>query len=171
MAEPNTIRIAVPVGPDGQIWGHFGKTEVFKMYDITEGAEDIAYGFVETDGQGHGALSELLERYGVSLVICGGIGGGAVNGLAAFGIRVFPGISGDPDQAVLALLNGSLQSAEGPTCGCGGHHDHGEEGCGGHHDHEEGGCGCGGHHDHEEGGCGCGGHHDHEEGGCGCGGH
>lgn len=145
--EKNTIRFAIPVDENGQIWGHFGKTQRFKMYDIEEGSEDIAYGFVDTDGQGHGALADFLARWGVSYVICGGIGGGAVAGLQAYDIRVIPGVAGDPDQALLAFLNGTLDAADGPTCNC--HH--------GEHDHEEGhSCGCHGDHDHEDGhGCGC----------------
>ena len=33
-------------------------------------------------------------------MICGGIGGGALQALAQAGIQVYPGVSGDADQAV-----------------------------------------------------------------------
>ena len=94
-------------------------------------------------------------------LICGGIGGGAINALTEAGIEVCSGASGDTDKAVEDYLNGKLIDA-GRTCD---HHGEGHT-CG---DHEEGhGCG---HHDAEENhSCGCGSHEGTESGeGCGCG--
>ena len=109
-------------------------------------------GIVDTQGSGHAAISEFLAAQGVQAVLCGGIGHGALVALAQLGIDVVPGVSGNPDEAIQQLIDGTLQPAGmGCGCGCGGH---------GHHEHGEGGCGCGGHgHDegHEAGGCCC--HH------------
>ena len=38
-------------------------------------------------------------------LICGGIGGGAQTALAAAGIKLFGGVSGDADEAVEAFIN------------------------------------------------------------------
>ena len=42
------------------------------------------------------------------VLICGGIGGGAQTALAAAGIELFGGVSGDADEAVNALINETL---------------------------------------------------------------
>ena len=81
---------------------------------------------------------------GIEVVICGGIGGPAMQSLMEHGIMVVPGVQGDIDVAVSSLLDGSLSAGQEPTCSS---HDH-------HHEDGEG-CHCGGH--DEEGGCGCGG--------------
>ena len=86
---------------------------------------------------------------GADVIICGGIGGGAVQALTAAGIQLYAGVSGDADQAVEELLAGKLSPNAEANCD---HHGHGE----GHHDckgHGEGHHGCGG---HGEGHHGCG---------------
>lgn len=138
----NSMRIAVTY-EDGKIFQHFGRTEQFKLYDV-EGGKVVSSQVVGSNGAGHGALAGVLAAGGVDVLICGGIGGGAVNALAQTGIDIYPGAAGDCDDIVNAFLAGEVTQAEGATCGCGGHgHEHG-------HGHE--GCGCGGHgHEHGEG--------------------
>ena len=156
------MRIAVTY-KNGHIFQHFGRTEQFKVYDVQEG-RIIASEIVGSNGIGHGALAGLLADKAIEVLICGGLGGGALNALTNAGITVVAGAEGDADQAVEAYLRGELVSS-GANCD---HHHHGEgHECGHHGEGEEGGC-CG--HHGEEGGCGEG---DCEEGGCesgGCGG-
>ena len=144
---------------NGNIFQHFGRTEQFKVYDVQEG-RIIASEIVGSNGIGHGALAGLLADKAIEVLICGGLGGGALNALTNAGITVVAGAEGDADQAVESYLRGELVSS-GANCD---HHHHGEgHECGHHVDGEEDG-GCCGHHG-EEGGC--------EEGGCesgGCGG-
>ncbi len=93
---------------------------------------------IPTAGQGHGALAAFLSANGVDVLICGGIGGGAQMALAEAGIRLYGGVQGAADEAVAALLAGTLGYDPDVHCG---HHDH-EHGTDGH------GCGehaCGGH--------------------------
>ena len=128
------MRIAVTY-ENGQIFQHFGHTEQFKVYDA-EGGKVVSAQVVDTNGSGHGALAGVLSALQVDTLICGGIGGGAQMALAAAGIRLYGGVSGDADSAVAALLAGTL--AFDPDVHCG-HHDHrhqegscGEHGCGSH---------------------------------------
>lgn len=183
------MKVAVPFKNDN-VFGHFGMAPAFRIYTLDDkgivGAELVPAG-----GHGHGAMVNLLVKNGVDTVICGGLGGGAVQALFDAGIRLYAGVKGSADEAVQALIAGTLTSdIEAATAGRGHHHGHGEGGCGchGHGDREEG-CGCHGHgeegcgcHGHGEEGCGCHGHglgeegcgchgHGHEEGGCGCGCH
>ena len=92
---------------------------------------------VGTGGSGHEALAVFLKNLGVKVLICGGIGGGARTALSQAGIELYPGASGDADQAVEALLNGSLDYD--PNTMCSHHHEGGEHNCHGH------GHSCGGH--------------------------
>lgn len=148
---------------NGQIFGHFGHTEQFKIYEAEDG-KVVSSEIVDTNGTGHGALAGFLKERGVEILICGNIGGGARNALAEAGIRLFPGAAGDADAQVESFLAGSLSYDPDAMC-----HHHGEgHVCGGHGHHEGGGCG--GHGHHEGGGCGGHGHHGEESHG-GCKGH
>ncbi len=141
----NTMRIAVTYD-NGSIFQHFGHTEQFKVYDV-ENNKVVNTQVVDTNGQGHGALANFLFNGGVDVLICGGIGGGAINALANAGIDLYPGIDGSADMAVMQLIAGVLPKRTDVRCS---HHDHHGEGhdCGSH----GGGCG----HNHGEGhSCGC----------------
>ena len=68
------------------------------------------------------------------------IGGGAQTALAAAGIKLFGGVSGDADKAVEAFINETLEYNPNVKCS---HHEHnhgeghtcGEHGCGSHSCH------------------------------------
>lgn len=135
------MRIAVTY-ENGEVFQHFGHTAQFKLYDAEDG-EVVSSQVVSTDGSGHGALAGILRAVKADVLICGGIGGGAKMALAEAGIQLYGGVSGSADQAVDALLAGSLSFDPEVHCS---HHDH-EHGtdhhtCGSHgcdHGH------CGGH--------------------------
>ena len=118
---------------NGQVFQHFGHTEAFKIYEIQEG-KIVSEEVIGTDGQGHGALAGFLKVQSVEALICGGIGGGAVQALASAGIRVIGGASGKVRDVVRELLDGTLQVRSDFHCH---HHDSGEHHCGSH--------GCGSH--------------------------
>lgn len=136
------MKIAVTY-ENGQVFQHFGHTAQMKLYEVENGqvvGEEVA----DTTGSGHGALAGFLTRRGVDTLICGGIGGGAQQALAAAGIRLYGGVSGEADAAVEALLAGRLAFDPAVQCDHHGHghaagegHACGSEGCGGHT--------CGGH--------------------------
>ncbi len=128
------MRIAVTYA-SGEIFGHFGHTEQFKVYDIEDGKIKDSR-IVDTNGQGHGALADVLSALHVDILICGGIGGGAQTALAARGIKLYGGVSGNADAAVQALLARELDYNPNVHCD---HHDHahgdashtcGDHGCG-----------------------------------------
>lgn len=133
------MRIAVTY-EDGMIFQHFGHSEQFKIYDVEDG-KVTASQVVDTNGSGHGALAGFLSANEVEVLICGGIGGGAQMALAEAGIKLYGGVSGSADEAVAALLAGSLGYNPNVRCN---HHDH---------EHGEGGHTCGSH--------GCGSHSCH----------
>lgn len=129
------MKIAVTY-EDGQIFQHFGHTEMFKIYDVADG-KVIASEVVDTNGQGHGALAGFLLENNVDVLICGGIGGGAQMALAQAGIQLFGGVQGSADVAVEALLNRELNYNPDVKCE---HHGEGHD-----HEHSCGSHGCGEH--------------------------
>ncbi len=136
------MRIAVTY-ENGEIFQHFGHTQQFKVYDVEDGkitAAEIA----DTNGSGHGALAGFLHALNADVLICGGIGGGAIAALGAEGIKLYGGVSGNADAAVNDFLAGKLEF--NPDVRCEHHEHHGE-------DHSCGSHGCGGEHhcgEHQE---------------------
>ena len=123
------MKIAVTYD-NGQIFQHFGHTEMFKVYEVEDGQIKNT-DLVSALGSGHGALAGFLTANGVDTLICGGIGGGAQMALAQAGIKLYGGVSGDADNAVNAFINGTLGYDPDVKCN---HHDHGDSGhsCGSH---------------------------------------
>lgn len=137
----SVMRIAATY-ENGEVFQHFGHTAQFKLFD-TENGKILSTQVVDTQGSGHGALAEFLRANGVEALICGGIGGGAQSALAEAGIKFYAGVRGSADAAVLALLAGKLNAAQGATCDH--HHEDGHD-CGSHGEgHTCGAHGCGGH--------------------------
>ena len=114
----------------GDVYQHFGHSSQFKLYDVEDGRL-VEARIIDTEGQGHGALVSFLTSLGVTTVIAGGIGDGARKALADASIQLYGGVSGSADEAVKALLAGTLEFNPNPACG---HHGHE----GGHHGHHEG---------------------------------
>lgn len=129
------MKIAVPF-ENGQVFGHFGKCGNFKLYE-TDGAGVTSTRVAVPDAGGHGALAAFLKEQGVQVLICGGIGGGARLALAEAGIRLYPGVTGEADASVDALLRGDLAFDPDHVCGRhhGADHDCGQDthGCAGDH--------------------------------------
>ena len=115
------MKIAVTYD-NGQVFGHFGHTEKFKIYTVENGTV-VSSEIKLTLGSGHGALAGFLLANGVDTVICGGIGGGAQNALRDAGITLYGGVKGSCDAAVNALLSGKLLFDPNAKCD---HHGHGE---------------------------------------------
>ena len=101
-----SMKIAVTYD-NGEVFQHFGRTENFKVYEI-EDNKVISSEVISSNGVGHGALAGVLADRNVKALICGGIGGGAINALTEAGIEVCSGASGDTDKAVEDYLNGKL---------------------------------------------------------------
>ena len=128
------MKIAVTY-ENGEIFGHFGHTKQFKVYE-TENGKILSSKVIDTNGSGHGALAGMLSALDIDVLICGGIGGGAQVALSNAGIKLCGGVQGDADKAVEAYLNDTLSYDPDAKCD---HHDHehgeghtcGEHGCGG----------------------------------------
>ncbi len=116
-------------GLAGDVSGHFGQTPFFVVAEIADGRVMTSRS-VPSPGHGAGcSMPGFVGSLGATSVIVGGIGGGAVNGLAMRGIEVIAGASGNAGEVLKSYAAGTLISGE-PGCHGSGGHSHG---CGHHH--------------------------------------
>lgn len=101
----------------GNVGEHFGHAEFFKLYEVEDG-KILDSAVVSPFGQGHDAVVATMEDYSVVVVICQGIGDGAINGLAEAGISVCPNVTGPADDAIEAFFAGKLQIQMASNCDC-----------------------------------------------------
>ena len=118
---------------NGEVFQHFGRTPQFKVYEIADGKVDSGE-VIDTNGTGHGALAGFLKDLGAEVMICGGIGSGAISAMSEAGIKVYAGASGNADDVIASYIAGTLPESGDATCD---HHDHE-----GHGDHDCGHGGC-----------------------------
>lgn len=111
------MKIAVPVTKENQIDSHFGHCESYGVFTISENNEIASVTNVESP-EGCGCKSDIasvLAADGVSLMLAGGIGGGAINVLNNSGIEVIRGCAGDATEVVKLYLSGLVEDS-GSSC-------------------------------------------------------
>lgn len=125
-----SMKIAIPT--DGEILNaHFGRSEAFTVFEI-EGKEARFVKLLSTIGlqHQHEGLANMFKNAGVEVLVCGGIGGGMINGLNAVGLKVVSGASGKVEDIAKTYAEGNLVST---GSACQEHHDHD-------HGHDQGKC-------------------------------
>jgi predicted DNA-binding protein (UPF0251 family)/predicted Fe-Mo cluster-binding NifX family protein len=110
--------VAVPTASRGQVESHFGRCERLTVYTIgTDGAiqaEEIVEAII-----GPGCRSSVISQLaaiGVSALVVGCIGEGAVHVCGGHGIAVVRGASGSARIAALAYARGEIEDS-GLACG------------------------------------------------------
>ncbi|MFT5873565.1 MAG: putative Fe-Mo cluster-binding NifX family protein [Clostridium sp.] len=121
--EVKDMKIAIP-NKGNMVNQHFGMSESFAIATIEDkkivSIEEISS--VELAHQ-HQGLADLLKAKGASVVITGGIGGGAISGLQQNGLEVIKGASGEYKAVILEYINGTLKDQD-VTCNHHGEHHH-----------------------------------------------
>ena len=100
------MKIAVAYN-EGNVFGHFGRTENFAIYEI-DGGNIISREMKSTNGKGHSDLIPLLINWKVNVLFVGGIGSFAIDLLKKEGIVVYTGVKGEVEKNVIDFLNGNL---------------------------------------------------------------
>lgn len=110
------MKIAVPVRDTNQIDDHFGQCEFYNVYTIVDQKIQTTEQIASEQGCGckSNIANELAEK-GVTIMLAGGIGNGAINKLNSAGISVIRGCSGEPEQNVIQYLEGTLLDS-GESC-------------------------------------------------------
>ena len=119
-------KIAVPTRGNA-VDDHFGHCEMYTVFTIVDD-KTIESSEIVPSPQGCGCKSNIasvLKEMGVTTLLAGNMGDGALNVLNRNGIQVFRGCKGDVRQVTETYLKGYiLDSGEG----CHSHEHHGEEG-------------------------------------------
>jgi predicted Fe-Mo cluster-binding NifX family protein len=110
-------KIAIPVTENNQLEDHFGQCEFYAVYTITDKNEIIEAQSIESE-QGCGCKSNIasvLAENGVSIMLAGGIGAGAINVLNNSGIQVLRGCSGNIEDILKQYTNSEIIDS-GESC-------------------------------------------------------
>ncbi len=115
-------KVALPTR-DGMVDEHFGHCEYFTVFEVEGGAVKAEKRVDSPDGCGcKSDIASVLAKDGVSLMIAGNMGEGAVRVLKANGIDVIRGASGSARAAVEAWIAGTVKDS-GVGCSEHGGHD------------------------------------------------
>jgi predicted Fe-Mo cluster-binding NifX family protein len=124
-------RIVVPcdtrAGLESELCQHFGRCATFAVVEV-EGGAIVSCGHADNPHQGQharGAVPQLCRDLGADVLLCGGIGGGAIAHFEQSGITVSARHSGTVREVVSGYLGGE-SNAPSPC-----RHDH-PQSCGGH---------------------------------------
>jgi len=121
------MKIAIPTR-NNQVDEHFGHCESYTIFTIGEGNNIVSVESIPSP-QGCGCksnIASILKGKGVTVMLAGNMGGGALNVLNKHGIRVFRGTTGDVRKLTEAYLQGSISDS---GIGCESHENHhGEDG-------------------------------------------
>ncbi|MDF3001911.1 MAG: hypothetical protein K0Q48_2030 [Bacillota bacterium] len=119
------MKLALPTRQN-QIDSHFGHCEYFTVFTVDDSRKEIIGQDLVGSPEGCGCKSNIasvLAEMGVSLMLAGNMGDGAVNVLNSAGIEVLRGCSGDVREVALSWLSDTL-SDSGESCH---EHEHGHE--------------------------------------------
>jgi len=111
------MKIAVPVTRNNQIDDHFGHCEFYSVFTISEKNEITEVKTIPSV-QGCGCksnIAHILAEDGVTVMLAGGIGGGAINVLNNAGIEVIRGCSGDASTVIKSFIRGHINDS-GESC-------------------------------------------------------
>lgn len=111
------MKIAVPVKESLQIDNHFGHCAFYQIFTIGENGQILS---VETMNAPEGCgcksnMAEVLSQKGVTIMLAGGIGTGAVQKLQSNGIKVIRNCAGGAGEQVNHYLAGSIKDG-GKNC-------------------------------------------------------
>lgn len=119
------MKVAVPTR-NQVVDDHFGHCEAYTVFTVDEN-NAIEKSEMIPSPQGCGCksnIASILKDQGVTVMLAGNMGGGALNVLQNHGIQVFRGCSGNVHHLVETYLKGHIEDS-GESCH---HHDHQEEG-------------------------------------------
>jgi len=101
------MKIAIPA--DGEyVSGHFAHCECFRVFELENNViigQSTIENLIEHEP---GALPQLLNEYGINVVIADGIGHKAINLFNQQGIQVIIGVNGLIEEVIKKFISGNL---------------------------------------------------------------
>lgn len=116
------MKIAIPTR-NNRVDNHFGHCELYTIITVSD-KKDILNKEIFTPPQGCGCKSDLVSIFrekGVTTMLAGSMGAGAINKITSAGIDLYRGCSGEIEEVTKAFLSGQIVDS-GDTCH---HHHHG----------------------------------------------
>ena len=116
------MKIALP-SRDGAIDDHFGHCKAFAVFSVTDGTVSELPSIPSVEGCGcKSGIAATLAQEGITHLVAGNMGEGAVRVLVSHGIKVVRGASGSVRTAAEAFAAGRLADS-GILCSSHGEHD------------------------------------------------
>ncbi len=111
------MKVAIPLTANNQVDDHFGHCAFYSVFSVSEGGDVKEENIIEaTAGCGcKSNIATVLADQGVTVMLAGGIGAGAINVLNNAGIEVIRGCSGDVTLLVKQFATGKLTDS-GVSC-------------------------------------------------------
>ena len=109
------MRLAVPTR-DGHVDDHFGHCAYYTVFDIEDGQIVRTERLDSPEGCGcKSNIASVMQEMGITLMLAGNMGNGALNKLESHGIRVIRGCKGDIEAVVGGYLSGFIMDS-GESC-------------------------------------------------------
>lgn len=109
------MKICIPTmgnkGLQENVGEHFGRAPTYTIVDVDNNEIKIVQNTSEHMG-GIGYPPEIMNREGVQVLVCSGIGKRAISMFNETGIQVYTQASGTVKDAINAFMQGKLQKAE-----------------------------------------------------------
>jgi predicted Fe-Mo cluster-binding NifX family protein len=111
------MKIAVPTTKDKMVDSHFGHCEFFTVFTIDENRKISDTQIIEAPSECgcKSGIASILSQNGVTVMLAGNMGPGAVTVLNNNGITVYRGCAGNANEVALSFAAGSV-SDSGETC-------------------------------------------------------
>ena len=137
--EATEMKICIPTlgnrGMAEAVGEHFGRVPTYTIVDTETGSYEVKDNTSEHMG-GQGYPAEIISRWGVDTMLCGGLGNRAITMFEEAGIMVYVGASGTVKDALKSFEDGTLRPAtSADACRQHAYHDHEHGGHGGEHHH------------------------------------
>ncbi|MBP8792283.1 MAG: NifB/NifX family molybdenum-iron cluster-binding protein [Lutibacter sp.] len=118
-------KIAIPVDINNELEDHFGHCDHYEIYTISDNKIVAIEPLIAEQGCGcKSNIASVLAEHGVTVMLAGGIGGGAINVLNKCNIEVIRGCSGDINDLIHSYIAGKVVDS-GESCESHAH-EHGE---------------------------------------------
>ena len=104
------MKLAVPTR-EGHVDHHFGHCAYYTIFEVDDNRTIVSKSTLDSP-EGCGCKSDIayrMQEMGITLMLAGNMGQGAVNKLTSCGITVIKGCEGDVDALVRDYLDGKVE--------------------------------------------------------------
>jgi predicted Fe-Mo cluster-binding NifX family protein len=129
------MKVCIPTTDDRRLLSplspHFGRAPFLTIVDLVTGDVESVRNAQHHSGHGHCGLATRVREHGAEVVICAGLGQGALTSLTRAGVRVYLTGEKHSGEAIGAFAAGRVEEASsalvcsdghsGSSCGHGSH--------------------------------------------------